>query len=303
MSFEKEAGKGSGSRRRARECALQMLFAFDLAGRDNFSAVRYWSELGYEELHQGAVRVIESFRDQVAKFQQTAVDMRAWLKRTEPYEKSTSRTEKAKDLARSSETLLDQYRNYISRNVEGQSADAGLIYEQLRGMQTLFERLIADIDASVKLNGPFVSVEDRSQYAEVKEHGRAPLDRLLSETLPEIEKVFSQTGPARAFGDRLFQGAVDNLAVVDERIRTRAEHWRIERMAIVDRNVLRLAVYEFLFEDTPHTVVINEGLEVARKFSSFEATQFINGILDAIRLDLEKEKGEKADGKSQASSI
>jgi N utilization substance protein B len=50
-------------------------------------------------------------------------------------------------------------------------------------------------------------------------------------------------------------------------------------------------------------VVINEGLEVARKFSTFEATQFINGILDSIRLDLEKERGEKADGKSQASSI
>lgn len=59
-------------------------------------------------------------------------------------------------------------------------------------------------------------------------------------------------------------------------------------MAIVDRNVLRLAVYEFLFEDTPHTVVINEALEIARRFSTFEATQFINGILDAIKLDLEK---------------
>ena len=117
MSFEKEGGKGSGTRRKARECALQMLFAYDLAGRDNFSVVRYWSELGYEEMHQGATRVIESFRDQVIKFQQTATDLRAWLKRTEPYEKSTSRTEKAKDLARSSETLLEQYRNYVSRNL------------------------------------------------------------------------------------------------------------------------------------------------------------------------------------------
>ena len=59
-------------------------------------------------------------------------------------------------------------------------------------------------------------------------------------------------------------------------------------MAVVDRNVLRLAVYEFLYEDTPHTVVINEALEIARRFSTFEATQFINGILDAIKLDLEK---------------
>jgi N utilization substance protein B len=75
-------------------------------------------------------------------------------------------------------------------------------------------------------------------------------------------------------------------------------------MAIVDRNVLRLAVYEFLYEDTPHTVVINEALEIARRFSTFEATQFINGILDAIKLDLEKAESpetEKADGKSTGS--
>jgi len=92
----------------------------------------------------------------------------------------------------------------------------------------------------------------------------------------------------RNFSNRLAIGALEKLDAVDDRIRTRAEHWRIERMAIVDRNVLRLAVYEFLFEDTPHTVVINEALEIARRFSTFEATQFINGILDAIKQDLEK---------------
>lgn len=92
----------------------------------------------------------------------------------------------------------------------------------------------------------------------------------------------------RDFANNLVQGALKHNEPIDDRIRTRAEHWRIERMAIVDRNILRLSVYEFLFEDTPHTVVINEALEIARRFSSFEATQFINGILDAIKLDLEK---------------
>ena len=92
----------------------------------------------------------------------------------------------------------------------------------------------------------------------------------------------------RDFANNLVRGALKNLETIDDTIRTRAEHWRIERMAIVDRNVLRLAVYEFLFEDTPHTVVINEALEIARRFSTFEATQFINGILDAIKLDIEK---------------
>ena len=106
----------------------------------------------------------------------------------------------------------------------------------------------------------------------------------------------------REFANNLVRGTLKNLQAVDDRIRSRAEHWRIERMAIVDRNILRLAVYEFLYEDTPKTVVINEALEIARRFSTFEATQFINGILDAIKLDLEKAGSEsKADGKTTGS--
>lgn len=97
----------------------------------------------------------------------------------------------------------------------------------------------------------------------------------------------------REFADSLTTGTLREVETIDARIKTRAEHWRIERMAIVDRNVLRLAVYEFLFTDTPHTVVINEALEVARRFSTFEATQFINGILDAIKQDLEKNPAKK----------
>ena len=94
--------------------------------------------------------------------------------------------------------------------------------------------------------------------------------------------------PTRDFSNRIAVGTLREIEKIDETIRTRAEHWRIERMAIVDRNVLRLAVFEFLFTDTPHTVVINEALEIARRFSTFEATQFINGILDAVKHDLEK---------------
>ncbi len=61
-------------------------------------------------------------------------------------------------------------------------------------------------------------------------------------------------------------------------------------MAVVDRNILRLAVYEFLYEPTPRTVAINEALEIARRFSTYEATQFINGILDAIKRDLDEQQ-------------
>jgi transcription antitermination protein NusB len=103
----------------------------------------------------------------------------------------------------------------------------------------------------------------------------------------------------REFADKLSLGTLDKVDVIDATIRTRAEHWRIERMAIVDRNVLRMAVYEFLFSDTPHTVIINEALEIARRFSTFEATQFINGILDAIKQDLEKNPSEKSKPSSE----
>jgi transcription antitermination protein NusB len=90
------------------------------------------------------------------------------------------------------------------------------------------------------------------------------------------------------FSNRLALGTISHIESIDELIKQRAENWRISRMAIVDRNILRLAIYEFLYEDeTPKTVVINEALEIARRFSTFEATQFINGILDAIKRDLE----------------
>lgn len=90
------------------------------------------------------------------------------------------------------------------------------------------------------------------------------------------------------FANNLVLGAISHLTEIDERIRLRTEHWRIPRMAVVDRNLLRLAVYEFLYQpDTPKTVAINEALEIARRFSTHEATQFINGILDAIKRDLE----------------
>jgi N utilization substance protein B len=101
---------------------------------------------------------------------------------------------------------------------------------------------------------------------------------------PEMDEA------AREFATRLALGALAHVEELDERIRSRAEHWRISRMAVVDRNVLRLAVYEFLHEPTPRTVAINEALEIARRFSTYEATQFINGILDAIKRDLDKER-------------
>ena len=120
----------------------------------------------------------------------------------------------------------------------------------------------------------------------------------FAEAVPEevLKTYWAELGdsdveePAREFATRLAAGTLSRLETLDERIRSRAEHWRIPRMAIVDRNILRLAVYEFLYEPTPRTVAINEALEIARRFSTYEATQFINGILDAIKRDLDEQQ-------------
>ncbi len=104
-----------------------------------------------------------------------------------------------------------------------------------------------------------------------------------SEVSPEITE----------FATALVKGTIAHLTELDDRISNRAANWRISRMAIVDRNLLRMAVYEFFYQpNTPKTVVINEALEIARRFSTYEATQFINGILDGIKRDLEANEQE-----------
>jgi N utilization substance protein B len=93
----------------------------------------------------------------------------------------------------------------------------------------------------------------------------------------------------RGFADDLFRVAMDRAGDVDGLIEKHAEHWRMERMAVVDRNLLRAAVAELLgFPETPRAVVINEALEIARKFSSPESVQFLNGVLDSVGKELEK---------------
>jgi transcription antitermination protein NusB len=91
----------------------------------------------------------------------------------------------------------------------------------------------------------------------------------------------------REFANRLFEGSVARMQEIDKIIQKHTMNWRLDRMAVVDRNVLRLAVYEFLSGTrTPGTVVINEALEVAKKFSTHESAQFVNGVLDSIKKDL-----------------
>jgi N utilization substance protein B len=97
------------------------------------------------------------------------------------------------------------------------------------------------------------------------------------------DTLYSEERPERdPFVAGLVRGTVEHLAEVDARISRHAEHWRMERMPTVDRNILRLAVYEMTRGGTPAPVAIDEALELARKFSSEESVQFINGVLDAV---------------------
>ena len=84
----------------------------------------------------------------------------------------------------------------------------------------------------------------------------------------------------------LVRGTVEHTAEIDGLITKHAEHWRMERMPAVDRNILRLAVYEMTRGGTPAPVTIDEALELARKFSGEESVQFVNGVLDAIRREM-----------------
>jgi N utilization substance protein B len=88
------------------------------------------------------------------------------------------------------------------------------------------------------------------------------------------------------FAEVLMRGVIEELTGIDERITRNTAHWRIERMPVVDRNILRIAVYEMLRTDTPPAVIIDEGLELARRFSGEESVHFINGVLDAVRREL-----------------
>jgi N utilization substance protein B len=117
----------------------------------------------------------------------------------------------------------------------------------------------------------------------------------MGKQLPEqVQKSFwAERGEVdqetRNFSDDLFRVAIDRQQEIDDLIQKHAQHWRMERMAAVDRNVLRTGVAEMLGpHHTPRPVVINEALEIARKFSAPESVHFINGVLDSVGKELGK---------------
>ncbi|HKD08118.1 MAG TPA: transcription antitermination factor NusB [Bryobacteraceae bacterium] len=117
---------------------------------------------------------------------------------------------------------------------------------------------------------------------------RTPLDEILRGYYDSL--LVSEDSPAKprrdTFAEALFSGTVREVDSIDERITRHAEHWKLQRMPAVDRNILRLAAFEMLNTETPPAVAIDEALELARKFSGEESVHFVNGVLDAIRREI-----------------
>ena len=123
------------------------------------------------------------------------------------------------------------------------------------------------------------------------EVGRSTMAEVLRTFwLHEQSAAGDMSAEHRSFAERLAIGVTNAVGNLDPMIAEAAEHWRIERMNVMDRLILRLAIYEFVHEpDTPGRVVINEALELARTFSGDDSVRFINGVLDAIRRRLDRQ--------------
>ena len=120
--------------------------------------------------------------------------------------------------------------------------------------------------------------------------------QLDADQLAEAADFFWTTHPApdgrRVFATSLVMGTTADVGTIDPLITECAANWRLSRMAVIDRLILRLAVYELVHADTPAPVVINEALELAKTFSGAQAVAFVNGVLDAVRRRLEEDEDE-----------
>lgn len=102
------------------------------------------------------------------------------------------------------------------------------------------------------------------------------------EAFDGIAENFDLPEGARAFAKELACGVVRFLETIDELVETHAVNWRVSRMAMVDRNILRLAIYELLYTETPISIVLDEAIELAHRFGSDSSPKFVNGVLDAV---------------------
>jgi N utilization substance protein B len=114
---------------------------------------------------------------------------------------------------------------------------------------------------------------------------------MSQQDLTKLEAKFWKSAKAadrtREFANKLFEGAAKDVAVLDSLIKGHSDNWRFERLAAIDRAILRLAIHEMNGKETPSKVVLNEAVDLAKKYSSEESGAFVNGILDAVRKSLQ----------------
>lgn len=149
-----------------------------------------------------------------------------------------------------------------------------------RAVQFLFQHDVnppPDLEAAL---GHFWETQRQAALAEEK--GRATWGQKTQLPPPTVEET-----AVRLFAEPLIRGVLEHLNTIDEQIRRYAKNWDLHRMALVDRNILRLAIYEMVHRlDIPPVVTINEAIEIAKKYSTEDSGKFVNGILDKIRADL-----------------
>ncbi|HTG45332.1 MAG TPA: transcription antitermination factor NusB [Verrucomicrobiae bacterium] len=149
-----------------------------------------------------------------------------------------------------------------------------------RAVQFLFQY---DLNKSENLEEALNHFWDSQRAAAIKEEkGKAR----WGETM-ELQPPTSDEAAMRVFADPLIRGTLESLEEIDGKIKHYAKNWDMNRMAVVDRNILRLAIYEMLHrQDIPPVVSINEAVDIAKRFSTDDSGRFVNGILDKVKGDL-----------------
>ncbi len=116
-------------------------------------------------------------------------------------------------------------------------------------------------------------------------------DLSVNAGIEKLERHFSTDGSATPFTRQQVEGVIAKLAEIDAKLKEVSENWTLERMPVVDRNILRLGVFELLYrDDIPKTVTINEMVELARTFGAETSTAFVNGVLDKIAQTIDNPK-------------
>ena len=167
------------------------------------------------------------------------------------------------------------------------SDPSGRHHGRVAALQLLYQREVGGVEGPRASRGPSLA-RPGSHRREVGGVEGARFDRAVD--------LYWRQHPApdgpRRFAEGLLRGTLDALERIDPLIESAADNWRLSRMAVIDRLVLRLAVYELLAAETPAAVVIDEAIELARTFSDEPSPRFVNGVLDAVRHRLDEGRGE-----------